>query len=155
MIMRKAWAWISKRETSSMIFETGLLACGVLDMGYLILPFSLSVNHWSLARHDSMPHLSPLGPEIHTHPRPTTGTEADCDCLDYHSYRAHALGAPNLRDCHSRRSITNVDGNSPPIKATHSDHLVADDSAEVYHEYIVTGLLVINEHHQLTSFSLV
>ena len=96
-----------------MISETGSLTGGVLDMGYLILLFSLSVNHWSLARHDSMPLLPPLGPETHTQPRPTTGAEAECDRMDYHSYRAHALGAPNLRDRPRCRRFTIVDGSSP------------------------------------------
>jgi len=134
MIMRKAWAWMSKRETSSMVSETGLLAVGVLDMGYLILLLPLSVNHWSLASHESTPHLSPLGPETHT-PRPTTGTEAECDRLDYHSYRAHALGAPNPRVCSSSKHFTIGDGSRPPIQAKHSAHLVEDDSAEEYYVY--------------------
>ena len=134
MIMRKAWAWMSKRETSSMVYETGLLAGGVLDMGYLILLLPLSVNHWSLANHESTPPLSPLGPETHT-PRPTTGTEAECDRLDYHSYRAHALGAPNPRVCSSSKHFTIGDGSRPPIQAKHSAHLVEDDSAEEYYVY--------------------
>jgi len=134
MIMRKAWAWMSKRETSSMVSETGLLAGGVLDMGYLILLLPLSVNHWSLASHDSTPHLSPLGPETHT-PRPTTGTAAEYDLLDYYSYRAHALGTPNLRVGSSGRHFTIMDGSTPPIKAKHSAHLVEDDSAEEYSAY--------------------
>jgi len=134
MIMRKAWAWMSKRETSSMVSKTGSLAGGVLDMGYLILLLPLSVNHWSLANHESTPPLSPLGPETHT-PRPTTGTEAECDRLDYHSYRAHALGAPNPRVCSSSKHFTIGDGSRPPIQAKHSAHLVEDDSAEEYYVY--------------------
>ena len=85
MILRKAWERMRKRVTSSMICETGLLAGGVLDMDCLILLLHISVNHWSLVRHDLLLLLPPSGPASHTQTRPTTGIEAECDRLDYQS----------------------------------------------------------------------
>jgi len=64
MILRKAWERMRKSVTSLMICETGPFAGGVLDMDCLILLLHISVNHWSLVRHDLPPLLPPSGPQL-------------------------------------------------------------------------------------------
>jgi len=98
-----------------------------LDMDCLILLLHISVNHWSLVRHDLLLLLPSSGPASHTQTRPTTGTEAECDRLDYQSYRAHALRAPDPRVNRRCRPST--------IPAIHPALFVEADSAEEYSEY--------------------